>query len=114
VEISRLSAVLAALGVSRSSWYYKPKPSCRSRSRRWPRKKLPQKTIAAVLRMAEDNEPKRPKPKRFEITAANVMWSEDGAGFRQQGKKYELLRTARRVRPLQGQPPPGGRTSQGC
>jgi len=35
--------------------------------------------------------PKRPKPKRYEVTAAEVMWSEDGAGFRQQGKKHELL-----------------------
>jgi len=52
---ARLSAVLAALGVSRSSWYYKPKPSGGSRSRRWPRKELPQETIAAVFKMAEDN-----------------------------------------------------------
>ena len=52
---ARLSAVLAALGVSRSSWYYKPKSSTRSRSRRWPHKELPPETIAAVLKMAEDN-----------------------------------------------------------
>ncbi len=40
------------------------------------------------LRIAE---PKRPKPKRYEVTVADAMWSEDGAGFKERGKKRELL-----------------------
>ena len=45
----------AVLGGTRSAWYFKPKSSSRSRYRRWPCKELPQETITAVLKMAEDN-----------------------------------------------------------
>ena len=34
---------------------------------------------------------KKPKPKRYEIAAPMVMWSEDGTQFREHGKKKELL-----------------------
>jgi len=34
--------------------------------------------------------PKAP-PERYEVTASGVMWSEDGAGFRDRGRKKELL-----------------------
>jgi len=32
-----------------------------------------------------------PDPIRYEITAPQVMWSEDGTGFRERGRKKELL-----------------------
>jgi transposase InsO family protein len=48
-------------------------------------------TIAAVIAdLREDPEPV-PVPIRYEITASQVMWSEDGAGFREEGCKKELL-----------------------
>jgi hypothetical protein len=48
-------------------------------------------TIAAVIAdLREEKEPDRPAI-RYEVTASNVMWSEDGTGFRQRGKKRELL-----------------------
>jgi len=48
-------------------------------------------TIAAVIAdLREKKEPERPVV-RYEMTASNVMWSEDGTGFRQRGKKKELL-----------------------
>jgi hypothetical protein len=48
-------------------------------------------TIAAVI--ADLREPKDlvVLPLRYEMTASNVMWSEDGTGFRQRGRKTELL-----------------------
>ena len=48
-------------------------------------------TVGEVIADLKPPEPKRPKPRRYEVTAADVMWSEDGAGFRQSGKKHELL-----------------------
>ena len=33
----------------------------------------------------------RPAPAQCDVAAANVMWSEDGAGFREWGRKKELL-----------------------
>ncbi len=33
----------------------------------------------------------RPKPRRYTVAASNVMWSEDGLGFRERGRKHELL-----------------------
>jgi hypothetical protein len=33
----------------------------------------------------------KPKPLRCEVTASNVMWAEDGASFRENGEKHELL-----------------------
>jgi hypothetical protein len=48
-------------------------------------------TIAAVIAdLREEPEPV-PAPIRYEITASQVMWSEDGAGFRENGCKKELL-----------------------
>jgi len=48
-------------------------------------------TISAVI--ADLREPKPPpqSPVRYEVKAPQVMWSEDGTGFRQQGRKKELL-----------------------
>jgi len=48
-------------------------------------------TIAAVIKDLREHEPERPKPTRYEISASNVMWSEDGTGFRERGGKKELL-----------------------
>jgi transposase InsO family protein len=48
----------------------------------------------AIARVIADLRPKkepRPRPKRYEVSAAMVMWSEDGAGFRERGRKRELL-----------------------
>jgi hypothetical protein len=48
-------------------------------------------TIAAVIAdLREEKEPD-PPPVRYEVTASNVMWSEDGTGFRQRRRKRELL-----------------------
>jgi hypothetical protein len=48
-------------------------------------------TIAAVIAdLRQQKEPERPAV-RYEMTASNVMWSEDGTGFRDRGKKRELL-----------------------
>ena len=47
--------------------------------------------IAAVIAdLREEKETAEP-PVRYEITASNVMWSEDGTGFMQRRKKQELL-----------------------
>jgi len=48
-------------------------------------------TIARVIEDLKDPPEETPKPRRYEITLPGVMWSEDGAGFREQGKKKELL-----------------------
>ena len=48
-------------------------------------------TVAAVVADLRTEEEKAPAPVRFEMTATGVMWSEDGTGFRQKGKKQELL-----------------------
>jgi transposase InsO family protein len=48
----------------------------------------------AIARVIADLRPKkepREKPKRYEVSAPMVMWSEDGAGFRERGRKHELL-----------------------
>ena len=47
--------------------------------------------IAAVIKDLREELPERPKPTRYEISAPNVMWSEDGTGFRERGGKQELL-----------------------
>jgi hypothetical protein len=48
-------------------------------------------TIAAVIAdLREKKEPDRPAL-RYEVTASNVMWSEDGTGFRQRGRQTEPL-----------------------
>jgi hypothetical protein len=48
-------------------------------------------TIAAVVADLRPEKPERQDPIRYEITASDVMWSEDGTGFREKGKKKELL-----------------------
>jgi len=48
----------------------------------------------AIARVIADlREQPEPKPalRRYELTAPGVMWSEDGAGFRERGRKKELL-----------------------
>jgi hypothetical protein len=44
--------------------------------------------VIADLRPEKEPEP---SPVRYEVTASNAMWSEDGTGFRQRGRKRELL-----------------------
>jgi hypothetical protein len=48
-------------------------------------------TIAAVIADLREEQEPDPAPVRYEVTASNVMWSEDGTGFRDRGKKRELL-----------------------
>ena len=47
--------------------------------------------IARAIEDLRDPPEEKPKPRRYEITQPGVMWSEDGAGFRVQGRKKELL-----------------------
>jgi transposase InsO family protein len=48
-------------------------------------------TISSIIDDIKDSKAPKDKPRRYEITAPSVMWSEDGAGFRDYGKKRELL-----------------------
>jgi len=48
-------------------------------------------TISKIIDDIRDCKPAKDKPRRYEITAPGVMWSEDGAGFRDYGRKKELL-----------------------
>lgn len=48
-------------------------------------------TISRTIKPLRDEPPEKVKPKRYEITAPDVMWSEDGTGFKQNGYKQELL-----------------------
>ena len=48
-------------------------------------------TIAEVIAPMRDEPEEKPDPIRYEITASSVMWSEDGTGFKEKGKKKELL-----------------------
>ncbi len=48
-------------------------------------------TIARVIEDLKDPVEEKPKLRRYEITLPGVMWSEDGAGFRERGRKKELL-----------------------
>jgi transposase InsO family protein len=48
-------------------------------------------TISSIIDDIRGCKPPKEKPRRYEITASNVMWSEDGAGFRDWGRKRELL-----------------------
>lgn len=48
-------------------------------------------TIACVIEdLRPERGPDRPSV-RYEVTAPGVMWSEDGTGFRERGRKKELL-----------------------
>ncbi len=48
-------------------------------------------TIARVIEDLKDKPEEKPRPRSYEITAPGVMWSEDGAGFKERGRKKELL-----------------------
>lgn len=48
-------------------------------------------TIAAVIADLCELEEPDPPPQRVEVTAPDVMWSEDGTDFKQHGAKSELL-----------------------
>ncbi len=48
-------------------------------------------TIAGVIADLKEPEPAARPPRRYEVTRSGVMWSEDGAGFRQRRRKWELL-----------------------
>ena len=48
-------------------------------------------TVAAVIADLRDEPEDKPEPIRYEITAPQVMWSEDGTGFKEKGRKRELL-----------------------
>ena len=65
-------------------------------------------TIARVLVDLQPHPEEPPQPVRYEVAASGVMWSEDGTGFRERGKKKELvviqdehsrLKLAHRLRP---------------
>ena len=47
--------------------------------------------IARAIEDLKDPPEEKPEPRRYEITLPGVMWSEDGTGFREQGRKKELL-----------------------
>jgi len=48
-------------------------------------------TIAAVIADLRPKKPKPVRPLRYEVASPGVMWSEDGAGFKDHGRKRELL-----------------------
>lgn len=48
-------------------------------------------TIAAVIADLRPPRPASPRPKRCRVTAPMVLWSDDGAGFRERGQKHEAL-----------------------
>lgn len=48
-------------------------------------------TIAEVVADLREAPEAKPAPARYEIAATGVMWSEDGAGFQEHGRKRELL-----------------------
>ena len=47
--------------------------------------------IASAIGDLREEKPEPPSPVRYEITASDVMWSEDGTGFGRRGRKKELL-----------------------
>ena len=48
-------------------------------------------TVARAIEDLKEDPEEKQKPRRYEITAPGVMWSEDGAGFKERGRKKELL-----------------------
>jgi hypothetical protein len=48
-------------------------------------------TIAAVIADLRETPAPKPPPVRYEIVSSGVMWSEDGTGFTDRGRKKELL-----------------------
>jgi transposase InsO family protein len=48
-------------------------------------------TIAGVIADLRDEPEKRAPTVRYEIVGSNIMWSEDGTGFKDRGRKKELV-----------------------
>ncbi len=48
-------------------------------------------TLARVIADLRNGPEEKREPIRYEITASQVMWSEDGTGFKEKGQKRELL-----------------------
>jgi hypothetical protein len=48
-------------------------------------------TISGVIADLQDEPENKPPPLRYEIVGSQVMWSEDGTGFRDRGRKKELV-----------------------
>ena len=48
-------------------------------------------TIAGVIADLRPEPPPKPEPLRYQVASPGVMWSEDGAGFKEHGRKRELL-----------------------
>jgi transposase InsO family protein len=48
-------------------------------------------TISAVIADLRDEPDEKPPTMRYEIVGSNVMWSEDGTGFKDRGRKKELV-----------------------
>jgi hypothetical protein len=48
-------------------------------------------TIARVIEDLRDAPQPKAPPMRYEITGSGVMWSEDGTGFRDRGRRKELI-----------------------
>jgi len=48
-------------------------------------------TIANVIADLKPEPPPKLEPLRYEVASPGVMWSEDGAGFKDRGRKRELL-----------------------
>jgi transposase InsO family protein len=48
-------------------------------------------TIAAVIADLRDEPDEHHAERRYEIVGSNVMWSEDGTGFKNRGRKKELV-----------------------
>lgn len=48
-------------------------------------------TVAAVIADLRNGPEEKPEPIRYEITASQVMWSEDGTGFMEKGRKREFV-----------------------
>lgn len=48
-------------------------------------------TIGRVIADLRPEKEKKAKPRRYEVAGSMVMWSEDGTGFMELGRKHELL-----------------------
>jgi hypothetical protein len=48
-------------------------------------------TISGVIADLRDEPEEKPPPVRYEIVGSQVMWSEDGTGFKDRGRKKELV-----------------------
>ena len=48
-------------------------------------------TLGRVIEDLREKKPPKKEPERYEVTVSGAMWSEDGAGFRENGCKKELV-----------------------